>query len=93
MNIEHGSTLGVLGGAFWVRRFLTVLAGAFVVIAAAQLLRGRTVEEAIPHASLWAPVAAVIFTGSRLYQSRRRQHCAICKDTPEMLDHDLNSQR
>ena len=82
-----------MGGAFWVRRLLTVLAGAFVVIAAAQLLRGRAVEEAIPHASLWAPVAAVIFTGSRLYQSRRGQHCAICKDTPQMLDHDLKSQR
>ena len=79
--------------AFWVRRFVTVLAGAFVVIAAAQLLRGRAVEEAIPHASLWSAVAAVIFTASRLYQSRRGQHCAICKDTPEMLGRDLKSER
>ncbi|MCM2256371.1 MAG: hypothetical protein NDJ94_11950 [Vicinamibacteria bacterium] len=82
-----------MGHVFWIRRFLTVFAGAFVVIAAAQLLKGRAMEDAAWHASLWAAAAAAVFTASRLYQSRRGQHCAICKDTPEMLDHDHLTQR
>lgn len=78
--------------AFWIRRFLTVFAGAFAVIAAAELLKGRGIEDAASHAALWAVAAAAVFTASRLYQSRRGQHCAICKDTPEMLDRDLASR-
>lgn len=78
--------------AFWTRRFLTVFAGAFAVIAAAELLKGRGIEDAASHAALWAVAAAAVFTASRLYQSRRGQHCAICKDAPEMLDRDLASR-
>lgn len=81
-----------MGRAFWIRRFLTVFAGAFVVIAAAELLKGRVIEDAASHALLWAAAAATVFTASRLYQSRRGQYCAICKDTPEMLDRDLASR-
>lgn len=75
-----------MGTAFWVRRFLSVFAGAFVVIAAVQLLKGRDVGNATLMALAWAAAAATVFTTSRIYQSRRGQHCAICKDTPEMQD-------
>lgn len=73
-----------MGTAFWLRRFTIVFVGAFVLIGAAQLLRGRTLEFAALHGLVWAAVSATIFTGARLYQSRQGQHCAICRDTPEM---------
>lgn len=72
-----------MGTAFWIRRFLLVFAGSFVVIAATQLLKGHEVGFATSQALGWAAVAAAIFTISRIYQSRRGQHCAVCKDTPE----------
>lgn len=74
-----------MGFVFWVRRFFTVFAAAFLLIAVAQLARGRAPELALPHAGTWAALAASVFTVSRFYQSRRGQHCAICRDTPEML--------
>lgn len=73
-----------MGTAFWLRRFSIIFLGAFVLIGAAQLLRGRTFEFATLHGLGWAAVSATIFTGARFYQSRQGQHCAICKDTPEM---------
>lgn len=73
-----------MGIGFWIRRFLTVLAGAFAVICAAQLLKGHGLMYSASQGLFWAIVAAAVFTGSRIYQSRRGQHCAICKDTPEM---------
>ena len=69
---------------FWARRFFTVLAGAFVVICIAQLLKGHDLTYAATQGLLWSLIAATIFTGSRIYQSRQGKHCAICKDTPEM---------
>jgi hypothetical protein len=75
-----------MGTAFWIRRFLLVFVFAFIAIAGAQFfLRGRPIEPSITHGLLWAVVAAGIFTATRIYRSRRGQHCAICRDTPEMV--------
>jgi len=73
-----------MSSSFWIRRFLTVLIGAFVVIFLAQQLRGHDPAYAAVQASIWAPLSAVIFTITRFFQARRGQHCALCKDTPEM---------
>lgn len=73
-----------MGAAFWVRRFLLVFAGAFVVIAGAQALKGHPIAYSATQGLLWAAVAATIFTVSRIYQARKGLHCAICKDTPQM---------
>jgi hypothetical protein len=73
-----------MGFSFWVRRFLTVLAGAFAVICIAQLLKGHDLAYSVIQGAIWALIAATIFTGSRFYQSRQGQHCVLCKDTPEM---------
>ena len=73
-----------MGMAFWVRRFVTVLAGAFVVIAAVQLLKGHPAAHAASEGLLWATVSAAVFVGARIAQSRRGRHCALCRDTPEM---------
>ena len=73
-----------MGSSFWVRRFLTVLVGAFMVICAAQWLKGHDLAYSATQGSIWGLIAATIFTGSRIYQSRQGVHCALCKDTPEM---------
>ena len=72
-----------MGTAFWIRRFVTVFVGAFGLIAASHLVRGRGLEYALVEAGLWAPITACVFTAARLYQSRRGQHCSVCRDTPE----------
>ena len=73
-----------MGTAFWIRRFITVLALASVLIALAQWARGQTLQYAITQGAIWGFVSAAVFTAARIIQSRRNQHCAICKDTPEM---------
>ena len=78
-----------MGKAFWIRRSLSVFALAFLVIAAAQFLKGHKLAYAATQAALWSLVASTVFTASRIYQSRRGQHCALCRDTPEM--HSDNS--
>lgn len=75
-----------MGTTFWVRRFIVVFIGAFAVIAAAQLLNGPTALHAVTEALVWAAISSGIFIASRIYQSRKGKHCALCRDTPEMRD-------
>lgn len=73
-----------MGTTFWIRRFLTVLALIGVVVALAQWAKGHTFQYAAAQGAFWGFISAAVFTVARIYQSRRKQHCAICKDTPEM---------
>jgi hypothetical protein len=73
-----------VGTAFWIRRFFTVLVLVGVVVALTQWAKGNTFQYAITQAAIWGCMSAAVFTVARIYQSRRNQHCAICKDTPEM---------
>lgn len=73
-----------MGTAFWIRRFLVVLAFAFVVIAGSHLVRGRGLQQAATEAAPWSVLAAAVFTAGRYLQARRGRHCALCRDTPEM---------
>ncbi|KAB7769841.1 hypothetical protein [Xanthomonas maliensis] len=70
--------------AFWIRRFLVVLALAFTIICVAQLLKGRGLEYSLTQATIWGPLSSLVFTVARYFQARRGHHCAICQDTPEM---------
>lgn len=70
--------------AFWTKRFLTVLVGAFIAIAAFQLVKGHDLSFSMKHGAIWGGISATVFTVARYFQARRKQHCAICKDTPEM---------
>lgn len=81
-----------MGTAFWIKRFFTVLLGAFVVICAAQLIKGHGFAYASIQGAIWGLITAVVFAAARVYQSRKGQHCAICKDTPEMQQSDRNSE-
>jgi hypothetical protein len=72
-----------MGAGFWVRRFILVWTGAFILIAGAQSLQGHDLGDSAREGLLWATISTVIFISARLYQARKGQHCAICKDTPE----------
>jgi hypothetical protein len=74
--------------AFWIRRFFTVACGAFAVIFVAQWLKGHPIAYCAMQALAWSVLSATVFTVARIHQSRRGQHCALCRDTPEMQPHD-----
>lgn len=73
-----------MGTAFWIRRFFTVLLLLAAVITLAQWAKGHPLPYALTQGAIWGCISAAVFTVARIYQSRRNQHCAICKDTPEM---------
>jgi len=73
-----------------IRGFLVVLAGAFVVIAGVQLLKGNPVEYAASEGLLWSVITAVVFTVARAYWLRKGQYCAVCGDLPPMSAPDGN---
>jgi hypothetical protein len=78
----------MLGKARLIRGFLVVLAGAFVVIAGAQLLKGNTVEYAVSEGLLWSLISAVVFTVARVHRWRKGQYCAACGDVPPLRPAD-----
>jgi hypothetical protein len=73
-----------MGAFFWIRRFFLALVVAFAVIATSHLVRGRGLNHAVTEAAIWSVLSAAVFTVGRYFQARRGQHCAICRDTPEM---------
>ena len=75
-----------MGTVFWTKRFFTVFGGAFLVICAAQFLRGHELHDAALQGAIWGVISATVFTVSRFFQARQGRHCAICKDTPEMRE-------
>jgi hypothetical protein len=68
---------------FWVKRYLWAAGIVFMILMAAALLRGRTIEEALTASFVWALVSSAVFTGWRYYQARKGVACALCKDTVE----------
>ena len=73
-----------MGTWFWIRRFFTVLAISFVIIAGAHVLRGRSAKYAVSEGLVWGLITSAIFISTRLYRSGKGQHCAMCADTPEV---------
>lgn len=72
-----------MGTVFWVRRFLLVMTVAFVIIGAAQWLKGHSLQYAASQGLVWGAISAGLFVATRIYHARRGRHCAMCKDTPE----------
>jgi hypothetical protein len=68
---------------FWVKRFLWMSGIVFMILMAASLLRGRTVETGLSESFVWALISSGVFTGWRYYQARKGIACALCKDTVE----------
>ncbi|WP_193163521.1 hypothetical protein [Microbulbifer hainanensis] len=65
---------------FWIRRFALVYLAAAALIAGGQMARGRSAEEALTHASLWALISAAIYIAAFAYRARRG--CATCPKEP-----------
>ena len=72
-----------MGAAIWIKRFVTVVLLVFAVLTAVSLLRGRSLETALVQSAIWSVITSAIYTGVRIYKSRRGQYCAICNDVPE----------
>jgi hypothetical protein len=70
--------------SFWIKRFFVVLIGAFSVLLVVNLLKKSSLDSAIAESAIWAGATAAVFVTARIYQSRRGQHCAVCRDTPEL---------
>ena len=72
-----------MGHAFWVKRFVIVAFVAITVLTTVELLKGHGFVQAIYFGLGWGVLASALFTGTRIYRSRKGQHCAICNDIPE----------
>ena len=68
---------------FWIKRFITVFTGVFLLLFIVYLVRGRTPSTAATESALWAAISTSLFIATRLYRSRQGQHCELCGDTPE----------
>ena len=68
--------------SFWIKRFLAVFSGVFLVLLAVGLLKDRPLRQAVAESALWAAISTTIFIATRVYYSRRGQHCELCGDTP-----------
>ena len=69
---------------FWIKRFFVVFIGAFLILLIVGLLKGRSLEKVTAESAVWACVTAAVFVTARIYQSRKGQHCELCRDSPEM---------
>ena len=63
---------------------MTVFLGVFAVLLVIGLLKGRALAAAALQSALWAGITTTIFIATRIYRSRRGQHCELCRDTPQM---------
>jgi hypothetical protein len=71
-----------MGRVFWIKRFLIVAFVAFAVLTAVELLKGHDLVQAALFGLGWGVLASALFTVTRIYRSRKGQHCAICNDIP-----------
>jgi len=69
--------------SFWIKRFVVVTALVFSVLMVAELLKGHGIEASLSFSAVWSLIASAVFTGARIYHSRRGRYCAICRDSPE----------
>jgi hypothetical protein len=68
--------------SFWIKRFLTVVSGVFLVLLAVGQLKDRPGRQAVTESAGWAGISSTIFLATRVYYSRRGQPCELCGDTP-----------
>jgi len=71
---------------FWIKRFLIVFLGVFVVLLAISVWRERALEQSVGESALWAGISTAIFIATRVYRLRKGQYCELCGDTPEMRE-------
>lgn len=72
-----------MGRSFWIKRFVVVTVIVFLVLMVAELVKGHGLEASLSFSAMWSLIAGSVFTGARIYHSRRGRYCAICRDSPE----------
>lgn len=75
-----------MGKGFWIKRYAVVFAVAFIVIAAAQAMKGHTLAYAVTQGLIWAALSAAVFVATAIHRWRRGQHCALCRDPVVSVD-------
>jgi hypothetical protein len=78
---------------FWIKRFLIVFSGVFVVLLAISVLRERALERSVGEGALWAGISTAIFIATRVYRLRKGQHCELCGDTPELREDGASASK
>lgn len=73
-----------MGLRFWVPRLAAVFAIAFLIIAASQLLKGHSIEDATTHGLLWAAISSALFNATRYWNLRRCERCAVASASAEL---------
>lgn len=64
-----------MGAAFWVKRFLLVLAVSFVVLFGVELAKGHPQMAALQFAGSWALATATVFSLASYVRYRRNPAC------------------
>lgn len=71
-----------MGAKFWIVRFAKIFLSILLVLGAVSVLKGREINEALAFNAFWSLISTGIFISTRLYRSRRGEHCALCQDIP-----------
>jgi len=72
--------------SFWIKRFLAVFSGVFLLLLVVGLLKDRPLRQVVSESALWAAISTAIFIVTRVYYSRRGQRCELCGDTPGTVE-------
>jgi len=68
--------------SFWIRRFITVFAGVFLVLFAVGLVKGRSLPQVAFESAVWSGAATSLFVATRLYHLSKGRRCELCQDAP-----------
>jgi hypothetical protein len=68
--------------SFWIRRFLTIFAGAFVILFVVGLAKGRPLRQVAVESAMWSAIASSLFIATRLYHLSKGRRCELCQDAP-----------
>jgi len=67
---------------FWIKRFLTIFTGAFILLFAVGIARGRPMRQVLFDSVVWSGIAAALFVATRLYHLSKGRKCELCQDAP-----------
>ena len=62
----------------WIKESLWVVTSAFLILVAAELLKGHGRQASVLFSATWALLSTAIFIGTRLYYARIGQECLTC---------------
>ncbi len=67
----------------WLFQYSIALPLVFLLLAAVQYAKGRSLEYAIEFGLVWSFISVAVFAARRAYSFRQNIHCALCNDLPK----------